>query len=298
MGSRIKFYNRYTKSLEDEVVFGEHFLRFLYSSKLGKLALNQLIKRKIFTEVYGRLMRRPASRKHIEPFIKKYNIDTSVFEKDVQSFASFDDFFSRKLKISARPITVMPGTIAFPTDGRHLVLDDIRKLPLFFVKGQKFDIRALLRDDTLAKIFSDGAAVISRLCPADYHRFHFPCNAVIRRIYKVSGDYRSVNPISTRGHISTFFENKRIVSVLQSEDIGTVLMVEIGATCVGRIIQTAKVGKLYSKGEEKGYFGFGGSTVITIFQKNKVHFSDDLRENTKNGIETFAFMGDCMGVKI
>ena len=298
MGNRIKFYNRYTQSVEDERVFGEHFLKFLYSSHLGKLTLNQLVKRKIFSELYGQFMRHSMSRRYIEPFVKKYHIDASVFEKDIRDFRSFDDFFSRKLKKSARPITVMSEALAFPCDGRHLVLDDIRKLPTFFIKGQRFDIKALLRDDTLAQEFKDGSMVISRLCPTDYHRFHFPCNAVIRRIYKVKGDYRSVSPIATKANISIFFENKRIVSVLQSEDVGTVLMVEVGATGVGKITQTAEAGRLYFKGEEKGYFSFGGSTVLTIFQKNKVKFSEDLRKNTLNGIETFALMGDRMGVKI
>ncbi|MDR2807306.1 MAG: archaetidylserine decarboxylase [Puniceicoccales bacterium] len=211
---------------------------------------------------------------------------------------SFDDFFSRKLRINARPIAVDHRKVIFPCDGRHLLIEDLKKLPSFFIKGQKFNLQMLLQNDELQKRFQNGTVVISRLCPIDYHRFHFPCNAVIRKIYKVNGDYLSVHPIATRSKISIFFENKRIISVLQSDDVDQLLMIEVGATCVGSIVQTAEVGRLYFKGEEKGFFSFGGSTVMTIFQEKKVNFAEDLRQNSMNGVETFALMGDDMGVKI
>ncbi|MDR0418036.1 MAG: archaetidylserine decarboxylase [Puniceicoccales bacterium] len=298
MGGKIKFYNRYTKSFEEEFIYGEPFLKLLYHSKVGKLALNQVIKRKLFSRIYGHLMRNAHSRRKIKPFIERYKIDSSVFEKKVENFISFDDFFTRKLKKTARPIAVENQKIIFPCDGRHLLIENIKKLPSFFVKGQKFDLKSLLQNEELFAQFKDGQILISRLCPTDYHRFHFPCNAVIRKIYRVNGDYLSVNPIATKKRIAIFFENKRIISVLQTEDVDQFLMVEVGATCVGSITQTAEVGRLYFKGEEKGYFSFGGSTVITIFQKNKISFAEDLRENSENGIEMFALMGDDMGVKI
>jgi phosphatidylserine decarboxylase len=298
MGNRIKFYNRYTKSLEEELVYGEYFMKLLYNSSLGRLALNQLVKRKIFSTIYGRLMRRANSRKKIKPFIERYKIDPSTFEKKIEEFISFDDFFTRKLKKTARPIAVENQKIIFPCDGRHLLVENMKKLPTFFLKGQEFNLKSLLHNEELFTRFENGQLLISRLCPTDYHRFHFPCNAVTRKIYRVSGDYLSVNPIATKQKIAIFFENKRIISVLQSEDVGQLLMVEVGATCVGSITQTAEVGRLYFKGEEKGYFSFGGSTIITIFQRNRVNFAEDLRESSSNGIEMFALMGDDMGVKI
>jgi phosphatidylserine decarboxylase len=298
MGDKIKFYNGYTQSLEEESIHGERFLRLLYGSKLGKLALNQVIKRKLFSRIYGYFMRHGYSRRKIKPFIERYKIDSSMFEKKVEDFISFDDFFTRRLNKTARPIAVENQKLIFPCDGRHLLIENIKKLPSFFVKGQKFNLKSLLQNEELLARFKDGQVLISRLCPTDYHRFHFPCNAIIRKIYRVNGDYLSVNPIATKKRIAIFFENKRIISVLQTEDVDQFLMIEVGATCVGSITQTAEVGRLYFKGEEKGYFSFGGSTVIAIFQKNKVNFSEDLRKNSENGIETFALMGDAMGVKI
>lgn len=298
MGNLIQFYNRYTQTVEDELIYGEPFLKFLYGSRLGKLTLNKLVRRKLFSEIYGRLMRYPSSRRKIKPFVERYHLAPETFEKKLDQFTSFDDFFARKLKSKARPIAVAHDAIVFPADGRHLLLQNTQHLPSYFIKGQKFNLKKLLQNDALVQQFQGGPVVISRLAPVDYHRFHFPYDAAIQKIYKVNGDYYSVNPIAIRKRIGIFFENKRIVSVLHTEDLGPVLMVAVGATCVGSIVQTAEVGRRYFKGEEMGYFHFGGSTVLTIFQKDRVTFAEDLCRNAENGIETFAFMGDHMGVKV
>ncbi|MDR2372233.1 MAG: archaetidylserine decarboxylase [Puniceicoccales bacterium] len=295
MEGTVEFYNRYTKSLEQEVIYGEFFLRLLYHSSIGRLAIRHLIGRKIFSRIFGHLTRHPISRRKIRPFVERYKIDMLTAEKKIEDYRSFDEFFSRKLKRDARPIAVDQRKIVFPCDGRHLLIENFEKLPSFFIKGQRFDLKTLLQNGELFERFQNGSAVISRLCPVDYHRFHFPCDAVIRKIYQVSGDYLSVNPVVTRSKISVLFENKRIVSVLHSQDIDQFLMVEIGATCVGSITQTAEVGRLYFKGEEKGFFSFGGSTIMTIFLKNRIRFTEDLRQNSANGVEMFAFMGDNMG---
>lgn len=298
MGNKIKFYNRYSKSIEEEKVYAEPFLRFLYGSSLGKLTLNSLIKRKIFSTVYGRIMKRPSSQKRILPFVEQYHINTDVLEKKIDEFESFDAFFSRKLRPSARPITSGTDKLVFPCDGRHLLIENFKEIPPFFVKGQLFDLRHLLLNETLFNQFKNGVALISRLCPADYHRFHFPCDAIIQKIYRVNGDYRSVSPIATQKDISILLENKRIVSLLHSENFGAFLMIEVGATCVGSITETASAGKLYPKGHEKGYFSFGGSTVISIFLKDRIIFNEDLKTSSQNGLELFALMGDEMGIKV
>jgi phosphatidylserine decarboxylase len=297
MEGAIKFYNRYTKSLEKEAVWGGLWLKFLYHSAVGSLPLRCFVKRKIFSEIFGYFTRHPASKKYIRPFVERHKIDMLTSEKKIEDFVNFNDFFARKLKKDARPIAVDYKKIVFPCDGRHLLVENFENLPPFYVKGQAFDLGKLLRNDELLKRFQSGAAVISRLCPADYHRFHFPCDAFIRKIYKVNGNYFSVNPLAIRKKIAIFFENKRLVSVLQSRDVDQFLMVEVGATCVGSIRQTAEVGHLYFKGEEKGFFSFGGSTIITIFQKDKVTFAEDLCQNSAKGLEMFAFMGDDMGKK-
>ena len=298
MGKQIEYYNRYSKRVEIEPVYGEKFLKLLYNSRFGNLTLRFLVKRKMFSAIWGNIMRRPYSKKYILPFVRKYHINTDILDQRVDTFKTFDEFFSRKLRTSARPIVTWPGTVVFPCDGRHLLIQNPKNLPDFFIKGQTFDLEALLLNKDLAKEFKNGQIVISRLAPIDYHRFHFPCDATIKKIYKINGDYKSVNPIATKKNIKIFFENKRIVSVMHSDEIGNFLMVEVGATGVGSIHQTAKAGVAYKKGDEKGYFSFGGSTIITIFQNNHIRFAEDLKRASASGMEMFALMGDDLGRKI
>jgi phosphatidylserine decarboxylase len=137
--------------------------------------------------------------------------------------------------------------------------------------------------------------VISRLCPSDYHRFHFACSGVAGTTRLVRGPLFSVNPIALRRSVRYLAQNKRMITLLKSADLGTVAIVEIGATMVGGIVQTFETGTV-RKGDEKGYFKFGGSCVITLFQKGRVKFADDVLRNTEAGLETYARMGDRLGI--
>jgi phosphatidylserine decarboxylase len=294
----VSVFNRYTKLVEIEPVYGEAYLKWLYFSPIGELTLNLLVKRKFVSSIFGTYMRSKRSKNKIVPFIEKYNISTESFEKKVDDFFSFDDFFSRKLKKTARPVVTEDGHVVFPCDGRHLVIENTYDLPPFFVKGQKFDINSLLLNKQLLGRIRDGSVVISRLNPIDYHRFHFPCNCVPTQHYSINGDYLSVNPIVTKEFFKIFLQNRREVTLLETDDIGHIVMVEVGATFVGSIYQTFDLGGKYYAGQEKGYFGFGGSTIITIFEKHKIKFSDDIIENSRKGMETYVLMGDSMGTKV
>ena len=172
----ITFFNRLTQRIETEAVYGEGFLRFTYESSLGTLPLHALVKKAAFSRWYGRRMDAPASRAKIAPFLETYGVDVSEFADSPDSFSTFNEFFYRKLKPQARPIAAGENEIAFPADGRHLVLPDIAACDDFFIKGTRFDLAALLRDAALAERFAHGSMLISRLCPVDYHRFHFPCD--------------------------------------------------------------------------------------------------------------------------
>jgi phosphatidylserine decarboxylase len=209
-----------------------------------------------------------------------------------ESFATFNDFFYRKLKPDARPIAPGADEIAFPADGRHLVLPDIAACGDFFIKGTRFDLRALLRDDALAERFARGGMLISRLCPVDYHRFHFPFGGVPGKARAVNGPLYSVSPIALRKRPSILWENKREITLLRTPTIGDVLLLEVGATCVGSIVQTYTPDAAVTKGDEKGYFRFGGSCFITIFEPGRVRFADDLVEHSAAGREVYAKMGE------
>lgn len=288
----ITFFNRLTGRLETEAVYGEGFLRFTYESPLGALPLHALVKRAAFSKWYGSRMDAPASREKVAPFLATYGLDTTEFADSPDSFRTFNEFFYRKLKPKARPIAPGDGVITFPADGRHLVLPDIAACTDFFIKGTRFDLPALLRDASLAARFAHGSMLISRLCPVDYHRFHFPCAGTPGPARPVDGPLYSVSPIALRRRASIHWENKREITLLRTPALGDVLLLEVGATCVGSIVQTYTPDAPVEKGAEKGYFRFGGSCFITIFEPGKIRFSDDLLEHSRAGREVYARMGD------
>lgn len=288
----ITFFNRLTQRIETESVYGEGFLRFTYENPLGGLPLHSLVKRAAFSSWYGRRMDAPASRAKITPFLATYDVDTGEFADAPDSFATFNEFFYRKLKPAARPICGGENEIAFPADGRHLVLPDIAACDDFFIKGVHFDLAALLGDESTAKRYEHGGMLISRLCPVDYHRFHFPCSGVPGTAKPVNGPLYSVSPIALRKRPSILWENKREITVLKTSQLGDMLLLEVGATCVGSIVQTYAPDASITKGDEKGYFRFGGSCFITIFEPGRIRFADDLIEHSRAGREVYARMGD------
>jgi len=288
----IRYYNRHTGESETEQVYGEGSLRWVYGNPLGKLSLHALVKRAAFSKWYGKRMSTPQSSARIEPFIKQYELDPHDFAESPSSFRSFNEFFYRKLKPEARPIADAP--IVFPADGRHLGFPDISEINAFFVKGQNFDLPALLGDAELAEKFAKGSLVLSRLCPVDYHRFHFPAAGIPSETKTIPGPLFSVSPIALAQKLSYLWTNKRTLTRLETKDFGTILILEIGATCVGSIHQTYSPGKPVTKGQEKGYFAFGGSSTITIFEPGKVKLAADLLEHSAKQTELYARIGSEM----
>ncbi len=294
----IQFFNRLTQSLETESVYGEGPLRFVYENPLGQLALHALVKRAAFSKWYGSRMDSPTSVERIEPFIEKFGVDVSEFADSVESYKSFNDFFYRKLKPAARPIVADENAIALPADGRHLVIPDVSQCRDFLIKGIRFDIATLLGDSGLASRFEKGGVLISRLCPTDYHRFHFPCGGIAESPRLIEGPLYSVSPIALMKRPTIFWENKRYITRMRTQGFGDVVFLEVGATCVGSVVHTATPGQIINKGDEKGYFRFGGSCVITLFEPGRIRFTNDLIEHSAAGREVYARMGDVAATRL
>lgn len=277
-----------------EKVYGRKALSFLYGDGFlkglcSKIFLPLLAHLPLFSVFYGYLQKRSASAKKIAPFIKAYGIDTSEFiETD---FASFNAFFIRKLKAERRPIEARPNSLTTPADGRYLVYPQFDQ---FIVKGQEFSLTSFLQNSAKADRYCDGAMAIARLCPTDYHRFHFPCNGIASSARLINGPLFSVNPMALRKRLAILSENKRMVTEMETDRFGTILYVEIGATSVGSIHQTYTPG-LVEKGAEKGYFAFGGSCIVLLIEKGRIAFDGDLIANTKRGLETRANFGESLG---
>ena len=291
----IVYYDRYRNETCVEKVYGDKALRWTYGTAAGRISLNVAVKRTLFSHWYGWRMDRSATQKKIAPFIKEYELDESEFVNSVDEFANFNEFFFRKLKPESRPIDQDSTSVVFPADGRHLCVPDLSQCEGLFVKGEMFDLLTLLQDKALADQYAAGSLLLSRLCPVDYHRFHFPAAGVPGATRLINGPLFSVNPIALCQNIHILTTNKRCVTVLETESLGNVLVMEIGATCVGSICQTYQSGIAVKKGDEKGYFRFGGSSTITVFEPGRIQFDQDLVENSKQHRELYARIGDHMG---
>ncbi|GLI58005.1 phosphatidylserine decarboxylase proenzyme [Propionigenium maris DSM 9537] len=294
--SKIKYIERSTGEIKIENVPGEGFLKFLYYNPLGELPLNLVVKKKFLSEIYGRSMDSSKSKGKILPFVEEHGINMEESVKGVDDFTSFNDFFVRKLKEGSRKIAQGEDEVASPADGKVLAYEDIKVKDEFFLKGDKFSLEEFLGDRELAQKYEGGVFLIVRLAPVDYHRFHFPIDGVVGSSKLIEGDYYSVSPHAIRRNFRIYCENKREYAELKNEKFGDVILSEIGATMVGGIEQTYRAGTRVGKGEEKGYFYFGGSSCILLFQKDRIKLDEDLLKNTKKGIETKVYMGERIAI--
>jgi len=299
----IQYFHRAKKVMETEQIYGGDWLRWIYGTSLGGLALNLLVKRAVLSRYYGWKMSQASSANRVLPFITDYELDVDEFAKSPFAFKSFNDFFYRALKPGARPIaghSTSSGQdgdqiAVLPADGRHLVFPSVDAAAGFYAKGQRFDLRAFLGNEELAREFAGGGMVISRLCPVDYHRFHFPVAGTPGESRLINGWLYSVSPIALRRNLAYLWENKRMVTLVESPVFGRVAVCEIGATMVGSIFQSYVPGRAVAKGEEKGLFKFGGSCVVTLFRPGTIRFDDDLVEHSTNQTEVYARMGERLG---
>nr|GMD04822.1 Phosphatidylserine decarboxylase proenzyme 2 [Ipomoea batatas] len=216
-------------------------------------------------------------------------------------FKTFNDFFIRELKSGARPIACPErNDIAVcAADSRTMAFNNVTDAARFWIKGRKFSIQGLLGDEACSSAFVDGSLVIFRLAPQDYHRFHLPVSGTIEKFIDIPGCLYTVNPIAVNSkYCNVFTENKRVVSIISTEDFGKVAFVAIGATMVGSITFSKKEHDYVNKGDEFGYFSFGGSTVICVFEKDSIRIDEDLLENSARSLETLVMVGMQLGVSI
>ncbi|HEY4302571.1 MAG TPA: archaetidylserine decarboxylase [Candidatus Didemnitutus sp.] len=305
MAEPIRYFHRERRTLETENVYGDGWLRWTYGNPAGRLTLELLVKRALVSRLYGWQMNRRFSAQRVLPFIAKYDVDVDEFVKSPFVFKTFNDFFYRALKPGARPIAAGEDVAVLPADGRHLAFADVDAQEGYYAKGQTFSLSSLLGEThvpeaerPLTHAFAGGSIVISRLCPVDYHRFHFPVSGAPGEPKLVNGFLYSVSPIALRRNLAYLWENKRMITLIESPAFGKVAMVEVGATMVGSILQTFSPGKPVAKGDEKGLFRFGGSCVITLFQKGRIRLDADLLGQSAAQTEVYARMGERLGAAV
>lgn len=294
MSDRLNVYDRRSGKVFEEKIFGESGMRFLYQNALGKLLESSFLSKAWFSRLYGSYQSSKKSASAIPDFIERFHIPMEEYEKG--PFGSFNEFFIRQLRDGARPFEMEKNRFAAPAEGRYLVFDRVDEQTPLPVKGATLNGMALLGSAPEMKAFHGGPGFIARLCPVDYHRFHFPDAGRIVSRRRIHGPLHSVNPIALAIRGDLLFQNEREITVLETENFGKIAYVEVGAICVGRIIQS-HTAPTFNRGDEKGYFLFGGSTVIVIGEPGRFEFDSDLLERSASGMETLVRLGEGIATK-
>jgi len=298
----IRYYNRVSKQIEVESVYGNDFLEWAYQGRLGFSLTDRIFSKKWLSLLMGAYENSAISKSKIPGFIERYGIEMNDYEK--ADYSCFNDFFIRRFKPGKRAFAESKNVFCAGAEARYLAFENIRSTSRFRVKGIEIDLARLLGEkngeDSVSSEFDGGTLIIARLCPVDYHRFHFPVSGKIERAYRVAGNLHSVNPLALGAKPDVFLENERQVALLESDVFGKVAMIEVGALGVGKIVQTAyrlngSYPVKFEKGQEKGYFLFGGSTVIWVLQRNRLILSEDLAVHSQQGMETWIPLGDPLG---
>lgn len=293
----IKIYDRKKDSYEIEKVAGSKYIKWCYESPIGKSLTELIIKKKLVSKIYGKYCDTKLSKKKIPKFIKDFDIDIDMAIKKPNDFSSFNDFFIRELNTNSRPIDMNSDILVSPGDGRLFAYENISMNKLVQVKGITYSLSELIGDTKIAYQYEGGTCLVLRLCPTDYHRFHFIDNGIPKESHFIDGSYYSVNPTALERIPKLYCQNKREWSIFESENFGDIIHIEVGATCVGTIIQTYEPGKKVLKGQEKGYFKFGGSTTILFFKKDMIEIDEDILAQTDFGFECKVQLGEKIGHK-
>lgn len=264
-------------------------LRFLYGTVPGRMFLKLLVQPKV-SEAAGHVLSSGVSKFFVPYYIRKHKIDMNDIEIPGKGFSSFNDFFTRKRRTGS--FDAACGHVISPCDG-WLSVVKIRENTVLNIKHTRFTLEDLLKDRELAGRFRGGTALVFRLTPANYHRYCYAADGKVLLRRKIRGVLHCVRPIALRT-FPVFVQNSREYQVLKTEEFGTVVQMEIGALLVGKIKNKDISSKStpVHRGEEKGYFEFGGSTILLLFQKNAVCVREELYEEQNGDGEIRVRMGE------
>lgn len=268
----------------------DSFLSFMYKSKLGKILLSQIVKPK-YSVFMGYLLSLRISKVLITPFIIINQIDITQYKK--RKFTSYNDFFTREIKPGKRKIDEKTEHLISPCDGK-LTVYDINDECKFIIKNTLYTMESLLRSKELAHKYEGGVLLVFRLTVDDYHRYCYIDDGYKTKNCRIKGVFHTVNPVANDS-VQIYKENTREFTILKSEKFGNLLIMEVGALFVGKIVNYHQQ-KRVKRGQEKGKFEFGGSTIIVCTEKGKIKIDKDILRNTRLGIETAVKMGEKIGI--
>lgn len=269
----------------------DRLLEWMYGTGCGRMLVRLMIQPWV-SHMAGWMMDSPVSALAVKSFIRKNHIKMEDFEQ--RRFRSFNDFFTRHLREGARTVDLDPSHLVSPCDCK-LSAYEIGEDSRFTIKGTEYTLGSLLRDEALAASFLGGTLLVFRLTVGDYHRYGYGDTGYVGKNVLIPGVYHTVNPAAAQ-RFPIYKENTRQYSLLESPVFGRLLQMEVGAAMVGRIVNTPGE-KQVQRCQEKGFFAFGGSTIVLCLQKGAAVIDRDILENTKQDIETVVQFGQRIGCK-
>ena len=276
--------------IEKKIIY-EGYLGGMYRRLTGRMVLKMLT-RPVVSKCAGWALSTKSSRVLVGPFVRRTGIDLSEYEQ--VRFRSYNEFFSRKIRPETRPIDNNPNHLISPCDSQLMVFP-ITEKGVFHVKNTPYTVETLLRDKQKAKEYEGGQIMIFRLGVDDYHRYCYVANGKKGENVFIPGVLHTVSPV-VYDHFPVYKENAREYCSLHTKEFGEMLMMEVGALMVGKIVNHFQQESAVRRGMEKGYFQFGGSTVILIAKAGAVHVDGDILHNSANGYETIVKYGEKIGI--
>lgn len=268
----------------------DRLLAFIYGHAVTRFLIRPFLS-PVVSRIGGAFLNTLISGLAVPGFVKKNGIDLSVYER--QTFASYNDFFTRKIKPEERPVNPDANALVSPSDGKVSVYK-IQENGHFCIKHTEYTLGQLLQDKKLAARYLDGHIYVIRLTVDDYHRYCYAADGYKSNQRIIPGILHTVNPVAN--DVCPIYKmNAREYCLIKTEQFGTLLQMEVGALMVGKISNVQQASGAVVKGAEKGWFEFGGSTIILLTQKDGVIPDSDLVENTGAGMETLVKMGEQIG---
>ena len=270
----------------------DRLLAFVYGHAVTRLLIRPLLS-PIVSRIGGAFLNTRISKLGIRPFVKSNGIDLSIYEK--QEFASYNEFFTRRIRAAERPADMRENVLISPSDGKVSVYP-IEENGIFRIKHTPYTVRQLLRDDKLADRYMGGWIYVIRLTVDDYHRYCYVSDGRKSRQRKIRGVLHTVNPVAN-DYYPIYKMNSREYCLLKTKELGTILLMEVGALMVGKINNHEEDSAQVKRGDEKGMFEFGGSTIVVMTEPGMAEPDKDIIHNTKAQAETLVKMGEPIGCK-
>ena len=270
----------------------DHLLEVIYGHALTRMLLRPFLSPAV-SDICGKFLSTRLSRRIIPSFVKKNHIDLGIYEK--QEFDSYNAFFTRKIKAEQRPINDQKNVLISPSDGK-VTAYPITQKGRFWIKHTQYTAAQLLKDERLAERYMGGWIYVIRLTVDDYHRYCYVADGRKSRQRKIRGVLHTVNPVAN-DYYPIYKMNSREYCLLKTKELGTILLMEVGALMVGKISNHEEDSAQVKRGDEKGMFEFGGSTIVVMTEPGMAEPDKDIIHNTKAQAETLVKMGEPIGCK-